>query len=59
MAERAKNPLGVDFIRCGNCDSPCYSFEIDPRRRVIVEAHCALCGNDDPATFFLPEDSEE
>jgi hypothetical protein len=58
VAGRPKDSDGVDFIKCRNCDSPCYSFEIDPRRGVIVEAHCALCGNDDPAAFTVPEDSE-
>lgn len=58
MVGRPKDFEGVDFIKCMNCDSPCYSFEIDPRRGVIVEALCALCGNDDPAAFYVPGDSE-
>ena len=58
MVGRPKDSDEVDFIKCKNCDSPCYDFEIDPRRGVIVEALCAACGNDDPTAFHLPDDSE-
>lgn len=47
----------VDFVTCNNCETPCYQFELD-RRGSIASAFCALCGNDDPKEFRLP-DAEE
>lgn len=58
MVERSKDSEEVDFIKCKDCDSPCYNFEIGPSHGVIVQALCAVCGNDDPADFHLPDDSE-
>lgn len=48
----------VDFIVCRSCDSPCYNFQFDPLRGMIVQALCAVCGNDDPAEFRVPGDGE-
>ena len=56
--ERPKYSGEVDFIECKECDSPCYNFQIDLRRGVIVQALCAICGNDDPAEFKIPDESE-
>ncbi len=58
MVERPSEHEEVDFIECKGCDSPCYNFEIDPGRGVIIQALCAVCGNDDPAEFQIPGDSE-
>lgn len=58
MVERPKYSDGVEFLECKNCDSPCYDFEIDPKRGVPVMALCTVCGNDDPSEFLIPDDSE-
>ncbi len=47
----------VDFVVCKNCETPCYSFEVD-RKGNISSAFCQLCGNDDLVEFRLP-DAEE
>jgi hypothetical protein len=44
----------VDFIICRNCETPCYSFELDRKGNVAV-AYCTLCGADEPKDFRLPE----
>ena len=56
--ERPKDSPEVDFVECKACDSPCYTFEIEPRRGTIIQALCAVCGNDDPAEFKIPDESE-
>ncbi len=58
MVERPNDSEEVDFIECKGCNSPCYIFQIDPRRGVIIQAFCAVCGNDDPADFQIPDESE-
>ncbi len=59
MVERSWDPDEVEFLECKACDSPCYTFQIDPRRGVIVQALCAICGNDDPSEFKIPDESEK
>lgn len=44
----------VDFVICINCETPCYSFELD-RKGKISAAFCALCGADEVKDFRLPE----
>jgi hypothetical protein len=44
----------VEFIICINCDTPCYSFDLD-RKGAIANAFCALCGADEVKDFRLPE----
>jgi len=57
--ERLPIPADVEYIECKNCESPCYNFEIDQRRGIIVQALCLVCGNDDPSEFFVPEETEK
>ena len=57
--ERFLNPADIDWIECKNCESPCYEFEIDQRRGVIVQALCLICGNDDPSEFTVPEERKK
>ena len=57
--EPIRNPGDIEYIECKNCESPCYSFEIDQRRGVIVQALCLICGSDDPEEFFVPEEAVE
>lgn len=54
-----RDPSAVEYIECKNCETPCYTFEIDQGRGLIVQALCVLCGNDDPSDFFVPEEPEE
>ena len=55
--DRILDPSGIEYIECKNCESPCYTFEIDQRRGVIAQALCTICGNDDPSEFFVPEEA--
>ena len=57
--EQILDPSNVEFIECRACESPCYTFEIDQGRGVIVQALCTVCGNDDPTDFFVPDEPEE
>jgi len=57
--EPIRNPSDVEFIECKSCDSPCYTFEIDQKRGLIVQALCLVCGSDDPSDFSVPEEPEE
>ena len=47
-------PEEVDYLVCMDCESPCYVFELD-RRRKVASAYCQVCGNDDPSHFRVPE----
>ncbi len=49
----------VEWIECRSCETPCYQFEIDQRRGVIMTALCLVCGNDDPSEFRIPGPDEE
>ena len=44
----------VEFIICNNCETPCYSFELD-RKGNVANAFCTLCGADEAKDFRLPE----
>jgi hypothetical protein len=57
--DRIKDAASIEYIECKNCESPCYTFEIDQGRGVIVQALCSVCGNDDPLEFFVPDEPEE
>jgi len=53
------NLAEVEWIECRGCETPCYIFEIDQRRKIIMTALCLLCGNDDPSEFRIPEPDED
>ena len=57
--ETIPDPSAVEYIECKSCESPCYTFEIDAGRGVITQALCAVCGNDDPLDFAVPEEPED
>ncbi len=44
----------VEFIICSNCETPCYSFELD-RKGNVANAFCPLCGADEAKDFRLPD----
>ena len=44
----------VEFIICSNCETPCYSFELDQKGNV-ANGFCALCGADEAKDFRLPD----
>ena len=46
-----------DYVNCLECESPVYIFEW--KDGVLTEAHCALCGNEDPSQFITESDYEE
>lgn len=46
-----------DYIICLECENPVYSFEWREGR--VLEASCALCGNDDPANFATEDELED
>ncbi len=46
-----------DYLICLDCEAPCYVFEWEAGK--VQEIICAVCGNDDPEQFALPEDYEE
>ncbi len=46
-----------DYLICLDCETPCYVFEWEGGK--LQEIVCAVCGNDDPEQFALPEDYEE
>ena len=48
----------VDFVICGNCETPCYAFETDENGKV-TDALCPVCGNDEAKDFTVPEEDEE
>ncbi len=43
-----------EFIRCVNCETPCYTFEWVNDE--ITEAFCTACGTEDPEEFMTDED---
>ena len=51
----------VDYLICANCETPCYTFDLDPRTRRIESAYCTVCANDDPKEFRIPgvDETEE
>ncbi len=46
-----------DYVVCLECDTPTYMFEW--AGGAVLEATCAVCGNDDPTLFSTEEDLEE
>jgi len=48
----------VDYVVCANCETPCYTFDLDPRTRQITSAYCPVCGNDEVKEFRIPEEDE-
>ena len=54
---RPEDELDVDYFVCRQCNSPCYSFEMEKGR--LTEALCTVCGNDDILLFNLGEDEDE
>jgi len=47
----------VDYLVCRQCNSPCYSFEMEmgsPK-----EAICTVCGNEDILLFNIGEEENE
>jgi len=59
MVERRTEAGEVDYVECKACDSPCYTFQVDPKTGKIVQALCSVCGNDDTSEFVIPEEPEE
>jgi hypothetical protein len=47
----------IDFLVCKNCETPCYSFEVDAKGE-ILSAICMTCGNEEPGEFRVA-DAEE
>jgi len=47
----------IEYLICRQCNSPCYVFQMDRGR--VVEAFCAVCGNDDVLLFTLTEEEDE
>jgi translation initiation factor 2 beta subunit (eIF-2beta)/eIF-5 len=46
-----------EYLICLECETPTYVFEWEDGR--LLEAHCPVCGNDDPASFASEEELEE
>ena len=46
----------IEYLVCQECNTPCYDFEMQKGR--LIEALCAICGNEDILTFHLTEDEE-
>lgn len=53
--QNAPEDREIDYLICGQCNSPCYVFDMDASR--IVDAQCLVCGNEDTALFGLGEDA--
>jgi translation initiation factor 2 beta subunit (eIF-2beta)/eIF-5 len=47
----------IDYLICKECQTPCYVFETETGR--ILEAQCAVCGNEEPLHFAIGEVEEE
>ena len=43
-----------EYLICINCESPCYTFEIQDGK--VVEAMCMVCGEDEPDGFVSEEE---
>ena len=50
-------PDEVDYLICGECESPCYVFELD-RTGKVASAFCQSCGGDKPESFRVPDADE-
>jgi hypothetical protein len=47
----------VEYLMCRQCNSPCYTFEME--KGTIQEAICMVCGNDDILLFNIAEEEHE
>ena len=47
----------IEYLVCGECSTPCYDFEMQKGR--LIEALCAICGNEDILRFQLAEYEDE
>ena len=48
----------IPYLRCKECDTPCYVFEVTEGR--VYEATCIACGNDSVTLFTVADwDDEE
>ncbi len=59
MVIRRQEYQEVEFLECKECESPCYTFQLDQARGVILQALCTVCGNDDPSEFKVPDETDE
>ena len=49
--------LDVDYLVCRQCNSPCYTFEME--KGTLTEAQCLVCGNEDLILFNIGEDQPD
>ena len=54
---RPDDELDVDYLVCRQCNSPCYTFEMEKGRP--TEAHCLVCGNEDLILFNIGEEEPD
>jgi hypothetical protein len=54
---RADDELDVYYLFCRQCNSPCYTFEME--KGTLTEAQCLVCGNDDLILFNIGEDQPD
>jgi translation initiation factor 2 beta subunit (eIF-2beta)/eIF-5 len=54
---RTDDELDVDYLVCRQCNSPCYTFEME--KGTLTEAQCLVCGNDDLILFNIGEDQPD
>jgi hypothetical protein len=47
-----------DYVICGECETPIYTFDWDADRGRVQSALCETCGNDSPETFSSPDEDE-
>jgi hypothetical protein len=45
----------IDYLICKQCTTPCYIFEMDMGS--VTEAQCLVCGNDNPGSFDIGEET--
>lgn len=62
MTERKSAPgpdpdKEIPYLRCKECDTPCYVFEASEGR--VREALCLACGNDSVTLFALGKWDED
>jgi hypothetical protein len=54
---RSEDESDVDYLMCRQCNSPCYTFEME--KGVLKEAICTICGNEDILLFNIGEEEDE
>ena len=47
----------IEYLVCRQCNTPCYVFQMDAGR--LIEAFCAVCGNDDVVLFSMTDEEDE